>query len=118
VAHLLEHRQGGIDDAGARAVAAADALLEVLDDLVAVAGLVLEHRHDDEAQVAVLEDALALAFASAKAAAVAVPMPMRAAVPPASEIVPGLMARSVAVSVFEKQVSSPGLNDIIRYVAS
>ena len=37
VAHVLDHRQGRIDDAGAGAVAAANSFAERLDDLVAVA---------------------------------------------------------------------------------
>src|SRR4030095_3716789 len=47
VLELLEHLQGGVDDARARAVGGASALFDVLDDLVAVSRLLgdgLEHQ--------------------------------------------------------------------------
>src|SRR6478672_3517961 len=57
VAEVLEELEGRVDGAGAGGVGAAEALLERLDDLVAVAGLLLEEAEDDVAQVALLEHA-------------------------------------------------------------
>jgi hypothetical protein len=65
VTDFFEQGQGRIDDARAGAIALADALLERLDDFVTIARLLLDKRHDHQAQVAVVEDALAVAFASA-----------------------------------------------------
>src|SRR6266550_5337401 len=55
VAHVLEHLQCRVDGAGARGIEAAGALLERLDQLVAMGGLVLELVEDDVLEVAPLE---------------------------------------------------------------
>ncbi len=47
---LLQHLQQGIDGAGARAVGAREAVLQGLDDVVAVAGLVGDQAQHDETQ--------------------------------------------------------------------
>ena len=52
---LLQHRQRGIDHAGAGAVAAAHPLLQRLDQVVAVRRLGRDHAQQDEAQVAMVE---------------------------------------------------------------
>ena len=57
VAEFLEHGQRGVDHAGAGAVGAADALLDRLDDLVAVARLLGDQVEDDQAEVAMGEEA-------------------------------------------------------------
>src|SRR5439155_1635412 len=55
VAHILEHLQRRIDGAGAGGIEAAEALLERLDQLVAVGRLVLELLEDDVLEIATLE---------------------------------------------------------------
>ena len=55
VTHVLEHLQRRVDGAGARGIEAAEALLERLDQLVAVGGLVLELVENDVLEVAALE---------------------------------------------------------------
>ena len=79
VAHVLDHRQGRIDDAGARAVAAADALAERLDDLVTVARLLGQHGENDQPEVAGIEHAALARFETAA--------PMAAEAPVAAEAV-------------------------------
>src|SRR5262249_47486690 len=55
VAELLEQGERRGDDARARAGPAGEALLDRLDDLVAMAGLVREQGQNEEAQTALLE---------------------------------------------------------------
>src|SRR5207245_10812000 len=55
VPHVLEHLQRRVDGAGTRGIEAAEALLERLDQLVAVARLVLEQVEDDVLAAAALE---------------------------------------------------------------
>ena len=77
---FFDHRQCRVDDAGARAVVAADALAELLDELVAVARLLDDHRENDELQLAAVEHApLAAAKTAAELASVAAEMPERSA---------------------------------------
>ena len=54
-AEVLEHRQRRVDGAWARRVRPAEATLELLDDLVAVARLLVEQAQDDVLEVALLE---------------------------------------------------------------
>ena len=56
-AHLFQHGQQRIDHAGARRVGAADAMFDLLDDLVAVAGLLCDQRQHDELEIALIEHA-------------------------------------------------------------
>src|ERR1019366_10491913 len=58
-AHVLEHREGRVDRARARRVAAAGTLLQFLDDLVAVPRLLVEQAEDHELQPTLLEHAAA-----------------------------------------------------------
>src|SRR5581483_1493388 len=58
VAHVLEHLQGGVDGPWAGRVGAAEALAEGADDLVAVAGLLVQEIEHDVLEVALLEQAL------------------------------------------------------------
>ena len=75
VAHLLEHGQGRIDDAGAWRIFAPDPLAEVLDDLVAVAGLFRHQPEDNEPELAAVEHPALAALQSAMAAAPAAERP-------------------------------------------
>ena len=86
---VLEQGQGRIDHAGRRPVGAAGALFQLLDQLVAVARLLLEQRQDDEPEVAVLEEAAEAANAAMFAVTMAPSTPsLAAAVEPAFEDVP------------------------------
>src|ERR1700677_3874221 len=67
VAHLFEHGQRRIDDARAWRIVAPNALAELLDDLVAVAGLLGDERENHEPELAAVEHA-ALTAASVAAA--------------------------------------------------
>src|SRR5688572_5553304 len=55
VAEILQQRQRGIHRAGARAVGAGEAVLQLLDDLVAVTRLLGQEAEDDVLQVAMAE---------------------------------------------------------------
>src|SRR5438128_2549517 len=55
ISHVLEHLQRRVDRARAGSIEAAEALLECLDQLVAMGGLVLELLEDDVLQIAALE---------------------------------------------------------------
>src|ERR1700693_1039707 len=55
VPHVLQHLEGRVDGARAGGVEAAEALLERLDQLVPVGGLVLEVLEDDVLEIAALE---------------------------------------------------------------
>ena len=71
VAQLLEQGERGIDDAGTRRIAAAEPVLDRLDEFVAVRGLVGDELQQHEAQAAVAEDAAAAAAAAAATTATA-----------------------------------------------
>ena len=75
VAHVLDQGQRGIDDAGARAVAAADPLFERLDDLVAVARLLGHQGENDEPEIAAVEHAPLARLEPAAAPVPAEPVP-------------------------------------------
>jgi hypothetical protein len=68
-AHVLEHRERRVDRARARRVAAARALLQLLDDLVTVPRFLVEHAKDHELQAALLEHATAAPRTAAPVAA-------------------------------------------------
>src|ERR1700694_674633 len=55
VAQILEHRERRINGPGTRRIHSAEALLDFLDDLVAVARLLIEQAEDHELQVALVE---------------------------------------------------------------
>src|SRR5262249_45151546 len=55
--HVLKHRQQRIDDAGARRIGAADAMLDLLDQFVAMPRLLGEQRQNHEFEVALIEHA-------------------------------------------------------------
>src|SRR5581483_6325528 len=59
--HVLEHRERRVHGAWARCVRSAEAALELLDDLVAVARFLLEKAENDVLEVALLEHASAAA---------------------------------------------------------
>src|SRR5271163_2563991 len=69
VAHLFQHGQRRIDDARARRIFASDPLAELLDDLVAVAGLLGHQRQDHQPQFAAVEHPALAALESAAMAA-------------------------------------------------
>src|SRR5687768_11086637 len=73
-AHVLEHRQGRIDDAGARRIMALGHLLDRLDQLIAVARLIGDQLEQHEAKFAALEHPFA-GPASAPAAPAAAARP-------------------------------------------
>src|SRR5436305_9066830 len=54
-AHILEHDQRRIDDAGARGIGAAGALLDVADQVIAVTRLLLDQLEQDEPELAAIE---------------------------------------------------------------
>ncbi len=64
---FLEQGEGGIDHARAGAVGAADAILDFLDDLIAVPRLLGDQGQHHPAKIAVVEDASAAAAAPARA---------------------------------------------------
>src|SRR3984957_16423811 len=66
VAHLFEHGQRRVDDARAWRIVAPNPLAELLDDLVAVTGLLSDQRQNHKPQLAAVEHA-ALTAASAAA---------------------------------------------------
>src|ERR1700678_2330401 len=88
VAHLFKHGHRRIDDARAGRIVAPDPLAELLDDLVAVAGLLGDERENHEPQLAAVEHA---ALAAADVAAARTPAAER----PASEA----MVAGAAVAV-------------------
>src|SRR5207247_1930385 len=57
--HILEHGERRIDDAGARGIGAAGALLDVADQVIAVARLLLDQLEQDEPELAAVEHAAA-----------------------------------------------------------
>src|ERR1700722_6473711 len=57
VPEFFEHGQGGIDDAGAGAVSAGHAILDLLDDLVAMPRPLRNQRQRHKAKFAMVEDA-------------------------------------------------------------
>ncbi len=59
IAQLFEQGQGRVDDAGTGAIGAAQAILDGLDQFIAVAGLLGDQGQEHIAQVALFEDALA-----------------------------------------------------------
>src|SRR5215218_435921 len=68
-AHVFEHGQRRVDDAGARRIFAAGHFLDRLDQLIAVARLVGDQLEQHQAQLAALEHPLAVAAAMAAPAA-------------------------------------------------
>src|SRR3984957_19081625 len=89
VAHLFEHGQRRINDAGAWRIVAPDPLAELLDDLVAVARLLGDERENHEPQLAAVEHT---AFPAADGAAAGTPAAER----PASE---AMVARTAVAVV-------------------
>ena len=69
VAEVLEHLQRRVDRARAGPVVAAHAVFECTNDVVTVAGLVLEQIEDDVLEVTATEEALAWRLAEATEAA-------------------------------------------------
>jgi hypothetical protein len=67
MADIFEQGQRRIDDAGARAVGAADLLLDGADDVVAMARLFRNQLQHDKAEVALIEDAPPAAASAAMA---------------------------------------------------
>src|SRR6185312_9057935 len=89
VAHLVQHGQRRIDDAGARRVDAAAQFLDGADQVVAVARLVGDQLEQDQPQLAGVEDPTAPAaplavLAAPAAAAHAVPADRMVVMPPVS----------------------------------
>ena len=70
---LLQQRERGVDGAGTRGVGAAEFLLDLLDQLVPVAGLFGDQREQHQAQVAGAENPAAAAATEAAATASAGP---------------------------------------------
>src|SRR5262245_49457133 len=71
VAQVFEHRERRVNRTRAGGVAPAGALLELLDDVVAMTGLFIEQAQDDELEVALLEHPAATKGTTALLAAAA-----------------------------------------------
>ena len=89
MAHLVQHGQRRIDDAGARGVGAAAQFLDGANQIVAVPRLGGEQLEQDQPQLARVEDPAAPAasfafFAAPAAAAHAVPVDRMVVMPPVS----------------------------------
>ena len=93
---FFEHGQGRIDHAGARAVGAGEAVLDLLDELVAVAGALGDQREHDQAQFAMIEHA-ARASTPVSAAAVLMGVPVVAVAMGAVAKMPAMAAAAVFV---------------------
>ena len=107
--HFLEHGERRVDDAGARRIIAADPLAELLDDLVAVAGLLGDQGENDELQFAAVEHP-----ALARAEPAAAPAPAERPLPEAA------MAAmpDVVLEVTMEHGFPPGFRTYLRYVLS
>jgi hypothetical protein len=78
--HVIEHGQRWVDDAGARGISAAGPILDLADQVVAVARLFLDQLEQDEAQFAPVEHPpAASAFATRMAEGTSEPATPKAA---------------------------------------
>src|SRR6185503_5673972 len=104
---FLEVGQGGVDDAGARRIEAAGPLLQRLDEVVAVARLLLDQIERDEAQIARGEhaaDAEIVAEAAPVAPAAAAAAPATPTAPPRGlHLLPGAVHVPLPVIVMWKR---------------
>ena len=116
MAHVGHHRQQRVNGARAGRVTAAGQRFQFLDDFVAVAGLLGDQLQDNEAQVAVIEEATHAATELAAEVVMAT-----AEMPAEPEAVPGMPALAILMEVFEKHrmdsviVSIYRILDISKY---